>query len=302
MTMLNHSAVRILSPLLTLGVFYWALFGNLAVQSTVDIQGVVPSAQLTPEESRQLLEQSTVLRRQAKYEEALVPILRLHRAYPENQIYIDHLATLYGQLGRHKDEAEYWEKYLQRAPVPVEACPQIGKAYEKQGLARKAIDAYERCLAIEPENTDSIFFLAHALEMAKQFDRAAELYAGGATLAPEYHDMRVGLARVRLHQGRYDQARAAAGEVLEHSPNNVDAMLVLGLANWREGHRLEAKQFLERGVKLSQGYSDFYVALGGIAEQENNVQQAIQAYNRVLALEPGNQEIARRRDALTRAH
>ncbi len=305
MQLRENPFARVLWPSLVLALFYWGLYGrapSISVQPDGSEKGMPGKASLAPEESRRLLDLSTTLKRQGKHEEALVPTLTLHESYPENHIYIESLATLCNRLGRYKEEAQYWEMFLQQAPIPIEGCPQIGQAYEKQGRAKEAIGAFERCLDLDPRNLDSLFFLAHSLEMSQQFDRAAELYGRAAAIDPAYLDLRVGLARVRLHQGQYAQAKEVAGKVLVQSPSNVDAMLVLGLASWREGNNTQAKGYLQDGVRLAEKYTDFYVALGSIAEEENDIPQAIKNYTRVLELDPSNRDIALRRSTLARGN
>src|ERR1043165_2221875 len=81
--------------------------------------------------------------------------------------------------------------------------------------------AFERCLKIDPDNLDSTFFMAHALERAGQIDRAAEFYRQGAARAPRYWDIQIGLARTRLRQGRVSEAREIVAPVVEQMPDNV---------------------------------------------------------------------------------
>ena len=82
--------------------------------------------------------------------------------------------------------------------------------------------------------------------------------------------MKIGLARVWLHQGKAAQAEQASQLVLQHSPDNLDALLVAGLACSAEGQLQKAKEYLARGVQLSGTDSDFHEALAAIAEQEND--------------------------------
>src|ERR1039457_5327627 len=138
-----------------------------------------PSRQLTAAESSILWSDCKSLFSQSKYHEALAAALKLHDAYPGNHLYLEMAAESYGRMGDHQHEAEFWEKYFDSAPNPVAACPQIGEAYWKQGRTDEAVTAYERCLARNPENADSIFYLAHALELAGKLDRAAGLYRRG---------------------------------------------------------------------------------------------------------------------------
>src|SRR3974390_1398809 len=120
-----------------------------------------PSAtRVTAEESARLWDKCNTLYREAKYQELLPDLHTLLDAHPGSHIYLEMAAQAYGQLGDHQHEAEYWEKYFDHAPRPTTACPQIGQAYQKLGKAKEALDAFERCLALDPMNVDSIFFLA----------------------------------------------------------------------------------------------------------------------------------------------
>lgn len=292
--------IQITVPLLMLGAFYWGVFKFTPPKPKVK-ETVLPT--LTVQQSRDLLEQSQALINRGNYEEALRPLLILHEAYPQNHIYIGRLADAYDHLGRYKEEANFWGKYLDQAPRPIEACPKIGQAYWKQGESKRpeAVTAFERCLAIDPTNTDSIFYLAHALEMSGQTDRAEELYERGLKISPRYTDLRLGLARIWLHQEKFAEAKKAVLDILAKSPKNVDALLVAGLVCLRQGNLREAKNYLRKGAQLSDEYTDFHVALGNIAERERDIPEAIRRYSRVLELRPENQDIRSRRDALMRA-
>ncbi|HEY6348670.1 MAG TPA: tetratricopeptide repeat protein [Candidatus Angelobacter sp.] len=253
---------------------------------------------LTPEESAAMWNDCKSLFQQGKYQDALADALKLHETYPGNHIYIEMAADIYDHLGRYADEAEYWEQYFDRAPNPVTACPQIGQAYWKQGKEKEAISAFERCLARDPENSDSIFFLAHALELSGQTARAGELYQRGLKISPDYTDLQLGLARICLRQAKLPQAKDLALRALRKSPENVDALLVAGLVYSREDNLPKAKQYLKQGVKLSDGYLDFHFALARIAEKENNFAEAIRHYDRILKDQPDNQTALSRRQAL----
>jgi tetratricopeptide (TPR) repeat protein len=261
-----------------------------------------PVRKMTAEESAKLWEQCNSLFRTGNYQEALPAVLKLHESYPGNHIYIEMAADIYDHLGRYNDEAGFWEEYFDRAPNPVTACPQIGQAYWKQGRQQEAISAFERCLARDPENSDSIFFLAHALELSGETERAGELYQRGLKIAPEYSDLQLGLARIRLRQGREPEAKQIALKVLRKHPRNVDALLVAGLAYSREDNPAKARQYLEDGVKLSDGYLDFHFALARLDEQQKNYPEAIREYDRILQDRPEDADVRAKRDALQEKH
>jgi tetratricopeptide (TPR) repeat protein len=287
------TAARIAMLSAALGVFCWGVYWMPAPGSR--------TSGLDPEKARALQDESAVMRRYGKWARALPATLELHEAYPESHIYIAELAEIYHHLSRYREEAAMWEAFWMRAPLPIEACPQIGDAYQAQGLAKQAIAALERCLALEPESPDQLFYLAHELERDGESERAAAVYAHGLVVKPEDPDLAIGLARVRLRQGKYAECRALAGAVIEHTPNNPDALLVLGLLATRQGHRAEARHYLERGVRAADGYADLHLALANLAEQDANLDAAIFQYRRVTELDKNNRDAAQRLQMLERA-
>jgi tetratricopeptide (TPR) repeat protein len=243
---------RVALSVLVLGIHYVVLFH------------LPKGPALASEDLQKLLQQAGDLQASGRYAEALEPLLLLHRAHPRNHIYLRQLAEIHGRLGRRQPEAEYWEQFFAVAPTPIEACPQMGRAYEQLKRQADAIRAFERCLALDPHNVDSIFFLAHALEVDGQYDRAAELYTRGLGLAPEYADLECGLARVHLHRGELAKAQALAGKVLGREESNVEALLVMGLSHQRQGHAAEARRYLEEGARLAPRNGDFRAALASL--------------------------------------
>lgn len=255
---------------------------------------------LTLEESRALLDQSRKLVLAGKDEQALVPALKLYSVYPENYLYSRLLAEIYHRLGRYKEEAGSWEKFMQYAPLPVDACPDVGLAYWNQKLYEKAIGAFERCLSFDPEMPDSVFFLAHAVEMRGGWKRAGALYRKALARTPRSLDCRIGLARVEMNEGRLAESKKRILDALHEFPENLDALLVAGLVYWRMGDVAQAKQYLTKGAALSKGYADYHLILGRIEESQGHIGDASMRYNRALEIDPDNEEATQRLAALSR--
>ena len=294
--MLKSHATRIIAPLLGLVAYYVILHGNFGGWKLVPPPS--QTSKLTDQDSRQLLESSDSFRRQGQPEKALPLLQQLRAAYPQNHIYMRQMAEVYHQLGRFKEEAATWEDFLKVAPLPVEGCPSIILAYQRSAQAKESIDAAKRCVDIDPNNLDFSYYLGYSYELEKQFEKAVEVYSAAMPRDEKNMDLRVGLARTRMHQGNPSQALELAGEVLKHSPQNVDAMLVMGLSFWHQGNLVQARNYLEKGAAVAHEYTEFYVALGKIAEEENQKGKAKEAYSHALKLEPNNQDIAQRLQSL----
>jgi tetratricopeptide (TPR) repeat protein len=263
--MMDIPFVRFSFPLLILYLIYWAISVEPYIPEVAEEETRATSSL---KETRRLLAESRNLQTASRFQEAIVPLSRLHRMYPDNDIYIQQLAEIYNRLGSYREEAEMWEQYLIHAPLPREACPQIGEAYLKQGLRKEATYAFERCLALDEKDSDSLFFLGHALEQEGQFDRAAAFYRRGTKVAPRYPDLILGLARIQVRRGELAEASRAVRGVLQREPGNTDALLVAGMIAWRRGDTAEAKRYLQRGRLISPRYDDFRVILDRIRREE----------------------------------
>src|SRR5258708_11892988 len=200
----------------------WAYLGPFSRPRARTSPSSSSSSRLSAEESGKLWDECNSLFRDGKYQEALPGVLKLHESYPGSHIYMEMAAQIYDHLGRYNEEAGFWEMYFDHAPNPVTACPQIGQAYWKQGKEKEAITAYQRCLALEPDNSDSILYLARALEMLGDPGQAAQLYERGLRVSPDYTDIQMGLARVWLREGKVAGARGIVDKALQKHPTNAD--------------------------------------------------------------------------------
>ncbi|MGH9591504.1 MAG: tetratricopeptide repeat protein [Bryobacteraceae bacterium] len=261
MSQTTSFAKRVGLPSLALPVFYWALFVPPGSGPAVEAAG------RTPEQLRALTADLQSLMRSGKFDQALEPALQLTSVQPGNHAYLRNLAQIYHGLGRFADEARTWESFEESAPLPAEACPQIGIAYFKLARFEEAGRALEHCFELDKDNADSVFYLALTLERRGNAEKAAEVYRTGLTIAPDYGDLQVGLARTQLHLGKPAEARQAAERVLAHDPSNTDALLVAGLASWRVGDRQAARTYLEKGSHLAPDYTDFRTALNSMAKE-----------------------------------
>jgi len=253
--------VRLILPVAVLYLFYWAFVLNPVVVEPGGKMNMQDS--LAPEEARALADQSHTLLARKAYSQALPLIIRLHRTFPENDVYIRELATTYLNLGRFAEEAAMWEEFLQYGTVPADACPEIGLAYQKQRRGVEAGRAFQRCYELEP-TADNIMYYAHAVEISGNYEKAGELYREGLKRSPDYPDLNLGLARIELHQGNSNDALQRALAVLGRSPENVDGLLVAGMACARRGETWRAREYFERGIRLAPGYQDLQSAMAGL--------------------------------------
>lgn len=92
----------------------------------------------------------------------------------------------------------------------------------------------------------------------------------------------------KIGKGDLDGAIAAAEKVLEKSPDDPNALYYLGLAHVGQRAYAEAVDPLTRVTELSPKFPGAWVALGDCYRQLGEPEKALDAYDKDLALEPGN--------------
>jgi tetratricopeptide (TPR) repeat protein len=279
---------------LALVLFYWGLF-------RMEIPGRRGTL-LDPEESRRLQEDSAVMQHFGKWKQALKPTLQLHASFPDNPTYMDQLGRIYDRLGRYREAAAIWGGLPRPLPHAHRRLPADRPVLRETGPGQGGHRGFPTVPGAPTRQSDSIFYLAHALERNQETDRAAALYREGMTVHPEYYDLTIGLARMQLRQGRARDAWQLAGKVVAQQPGNVDALLVLGLACRQLGDRAGALGYLRHGAELADGYADFHAVLAQIAEEDTDLDGAILHLRKAAALDPGNTAVARRLALLLRAN
>ena len=130
--------------------------------------------------------------------------------------------------------------------------PQGGGAAAADPVAVGAIKRYEERLARDPA---SLAFapLADAYRKAGRTREAINLCREGLGRFPHYTTARLILAKAHLDDGNLDAALGELGVILQSSPKDVQAHRLTAEIHRRAGRWEEARQHLERVVKLDAG-------------------------------------------------
>jgi tetratricopeptide (TPR) repeat protein len=298
--------LRLLLALATLTTFWLALFVSTAVNSA-PVTAAASSSTASPAEDgptaadaeadAALIDDLLVDSREAfssgRWQEALEPTRAIVARFPGQHVYLARLAEIYNKLERPQDEAATWELFLDRAPLPAEACPAVGNAYRRIGKYDLALNAFERCFQADTKNAELAFFVGLANEWLTRFGPAEEYYGRAIAIATSHFDSEVGLARLRLHRNQLAEALSRAQAVLKRSPKHVDALLVAGLAEQRAGHAGEARVHLERAANLTDDYFDVHLALGVLDFSEARLADARKRFEIANKLDPKRNEEVR---------
>ena len=94
-----------------------------------------------------------------------------------------------------------------------------------------------------------------------------------------------------FQQGEFDKAERLCAGILEHRPEDFDALHLLGMLHFQRHRMVEALRFLARALKVNSGSSDALSNLGLALHSTGRYDEAISSYRHALDLAPDHPEI-----------
>jgi tetratricopeptide (TPR) repeat protein len=150
--------------------------------------------------------------------------------------------------------------YLQAAqanPKATDFTFRAGQIYERQQDWDKAKQLYRRVLELEPDNPIASNQLAYVmLEQGGNVDVALAMAQKARRQFPNEPSFCDTLGWAYYHKGVYNSAVDLFKEAIKGSPNNPTYNYHLGLAYARNGQSAQARQQLDRLLKIKPDYSD----------------------------------------------
>lgn len=136
-----------------------------------------------------------------------------------------------------------------------------------------------RALGLEPGWTDAALLYARALAADGRTDEALEWLAA----RPEAHERSVRLERAVLLMSaeRIDAARQLLEELLAETPDDADALRALGYLEYFDEQSAAAREAFMALLATGQYTDDALFYLGGIAEQQGEIEEAARLYSRI---------------------
>ena len=99
------------------------------------------------------------------------------------------------------------------------------------------------------------------------------------------------LAYNSFQQGELDKTARLCAGILEHRPEDFEALHLLGLLNYQRRRLVEALHFLSAALKVNSGSSDAMSNLGLALDATGRYEEAISSFRHALQLAPDHPEI-----------
>ena len=198
------------------------------------------------------------------------------------------------RTGNYPAAVRAYERGLAVAPDNVELLNSLGFALFQQGKSQDAIVALEKAVAVDPKHAKSHNNLALAAIDLGELELAEAHYRESLAIEPQaaiYNDLGFVLER----QGLADEAATSYRKALELDPKSASAHYNLGSSLARSGRFAEAERHFRSALKQKPD-ARTYTALGVVLRQLGRTDEAVVQLRKAIETDgtyaPARQELA----------
>jgi tetratricopeptide (TPR) repeat protein len=153
----------------------------------------------------------------------------LHQALllkePGNCLAMYHLGYILGAMGDRTQETRQYERAVQCGMDKDDLLFfNLGMAYGEMDSMDKALAAFERAVALNPNNAENFFGLGLTAQAAGQSQRAQTALVNAVKINPNHWEARILLTRIYLDSGRLAMARNHLEFLRRSIPNNEEVV------------------------------------------------------------------------------
>jgi arylsulfatase A-like enzyme/Tfp pilus assembly protein PilF len=178
------------------------------------------------------------------------------------------------------------EDVVRRRPEMPLAFGQLAFLYREAGDLESAVAALERSLALDPEDAASAALLgAYLNEQGQALKSIAVLEPYARRPDPDI-DVLMALGAAFSQAGRPKDALATFAKVREIDPSNAMALVNVATVHLAAREYGRARELLEGALALNPRVARAHNALGVIAAETGNPNEAIERWKKAVELEP----------------
>ncbi|NWG45436.1 MAG: tetratricopeptide repeat protein [Alphaproteobacteria bacterium] len=191
-------------------------------------------------------------------------------------------------LKKHENgvAAMYALKATELAPKNGQTYHVLAMALEGLGQLSKALNMYERAVALDPGDADLYLNLGLVAWRLKMLEGAEKMFRLFITMRPQLHSGYNNLAMVLRDQGRFEESIEIMQAALYRLPGSAELWNTLGAVVMERGQVEEAKTFYQEALRLNPRFARAYHNLGYTLHHIGPVEEALDAYERALRLTP----------------
>lgn len=229
--------------------------------------------------------------------------------FPDHEIMLYEIAFCYDAIGKTEEGIKYLQSLIDEDPYNFVAWHILGNFYMGQGKFKEAIQAYDYCLAIEPDylaghvNKASAYvemeeyaaaieafkeidtkelpdasvfcFIAECYEKLGLYDEATDHYWESLSIDDTFIDAYIGLAIVSKLKNEHQDALDWMQKALSYSPGNAEIQIQVADCLYRAGYDFEAMSMYKVILEKDQSNTTAWIELSDILAESHNLEDAL---------------------------
>ena len=189
-----------------------------------------------------------------------------------------------------KEQFEIFEHLKQQTEQETQAAAlnSHGNELLKQGLAREAVEAYQKALLLKPKDARLHYNLAFALAKLRDSGREEHQLREAIELDPHFAQAHDQLGSSLMQRQRFKEAEREFRAAIASDPQSAEALNNLGTLLGRQGKNDEAAALFREAISVDPQYTQAVVNLGLTLAAQANYLEAERQLRSALGLEPNN--------------
>lgn len=184
--------------------------------------------------------------------------------------------------------ADLFERAIAQRPDNIDYLHEYGKVLLELGEAEQSLALGDRILDLNPTDPRGYALRAQALVWLSRPSEAIPAALAGLSVNDRYAPLYAALARAYTNTGRYIDGVEAGESAVEVDPASIEARRGYAYALTWVGRNAEATAQLEIALALDERYLPTYFELAVQYLAQDRDQEAIDLYDRILAIQPRN--------------
>jgi tetratricopeptide (TPR) repeat protein len=236
-------------------------------------------------DEREILQEVLELFSNDQLDEA-AKILKEERNEAASAVFDFMLANIYFQQNQLDEAAEIYQIAVDKYPKFRRAWKNLGLIYVRQNNYEEAIPALSEVISLGGGDAITYGFLGFSYASVGNSISAESAYRMAIMLDPFTLDWKMGLARSFFKQGRFADAVALCGQLIEEQPDRSDLWLLQANAYIGLDKPLKAAEIYELVDQMGKSTPASLNMLGDIYVNEQLYEMAVTSYIRAMEEDP----------------
>ena len=196
---------------------------------------------------------------------------------PEDVNMLGLLGAILTKMKKFEEAEGLLRKTISLAPTFAKAHEDLGFVLLEMQKPDEAVEILQKATRLDPALEFAFVNLGKALAMTGRGKEADEAFEKSFSLSPE-RKMLVEATEF-LKKGQFENAEKICREILNKSPNNVDAIRLLGRLSARLNRLGDAERFYRKVLQITPDFTAVIIDLAKLLHDDDRFEESIQYFD-----------------------